>query len=246
MTFITLQKSSRVFWRGGVSVFFLCSGLMSLPVQASTNEVDLMRLAATNGLPAFLHFQLALKTGVPDGNQIKTSEFQSNSEFTEIINQKKKASIGVPFQTYSLSLKDVQSFKSGNDVGLLLKPNKNQSIFPVTTGKDVLGGITVEKSDSGWKPTEYTTGGFVSELSVTRDQMIFTSTKSTNTESPFLVQMKSLNYNFLGFHGTNGEILLRPLRSYPALGLSTNINYNAETVLEHLEPIANRYNGLPR
>src|ERR1035441_8920833 len=175
MTFITLQKSSRVFWRGGVSVFFLCSGLMSLPVQASTNEVDLMRLAATNGLPAFLHFQLALKTGVPDGNQIKTSEFQSNSEFTEIINQKKKASIGVPFQTYSLSLKDVQSFKSGNDLGLLLKPNKNQSIFPVTTGKDVLGGITVEKSDSGWKPTEYTTGGFVSELSVTRDQMIFLS-----------------------------------------------------------------------
>jgi hypothetical protein len=215
----------------------LCFGVMFLPIQASTNQLNSAVLAATNALPIFLQFQVAHKAELPAGGELKTSEFAKNAEVKE------KPALGIPFQTLSLSLKDVRSYKPGNDVRLLFRP-ANKQIFPVTSGKRILGGITVEQIGSEWKPSSYSTGGLVYELSAARDEIA--PSRSKNAELPFLVQMKSMNYTFLGFHASNGNLLLRPLRPYPLIGLATNTNYSAETVLERLVPIAERYNGLPQ
>lgn len=235
MTFLISQKfvkQNRLTVWAFVCLFY-STALSGLPVNAS--DLESATQAATNALPRFLRLE-NINTYPPGW----TIQAQSAPGFPAI---NKRVFLGTPFETYSLSLKDVESFNSTSSVLSLLKPT-TKSIFPVTDGKSILGGIDVDKVGADWKPTKYSTTGLIQDLSSARDEVATSS--STNTTGPFLVQMKSLNLQFLGFYGTNGDLLLRPLNSYPDVTLDTNTNYKAETVLEKLAPKARHYNGLPQ
>jgi hypothetical protein len=223
------RRPAWIFW-------FFCFGLVLARFQAHCSDLDAAKTAATNALPNFLHLE-NVNTHPPGWNITQT---QSALGF---LPSKKAVFLGEPFRTFSLSLNDVRSYNSASKAASMIKPT-TKAIFPVTDGKVVLGGIDIEKFGDSWKPSRYSTTGLIQELSRAREEV--SEPSSTNSEPPSLVQMKSLNYKFLGFYGTNGDLMLRPLNSYPDVELGTNTSYSAKKVLETLAPRARVYNGLPQ
>ncbi len=154
-------------------------------------------------------------------------------ESAEVISN---ATIGDPITQKVIGLENLRAFKgSPNEVQSLLE-NNDRVIIPVMKNNEVVSVIALDKSNKGWKTASL---GMTSPITEYED----VRRKNQLGESSYMVRVPAFNQYFIT-RGRGSNLEFASI-GQSAADLKNQSFIPASEALKLLQPIAQRYNGLP-
>jgi len=143
---------------------------------------------------------------------------------------------------FNIRLDDLKEYSQGNDPNRLIKAS-DQAIYPVTVDRKVRTSVEIVKGKEGWT---------IGRLGGPNTIKLFTDTRKRVVEAAgikasecFVVQVLSLNLNFIGYRAEN-LILLAPVLDDKEYDFKAGISIPIKDAINAILPAAQKHDGLPR
>ncbi len=194
----------------------------------------------TGDLYAQEQMQMAADSSLIRLHEIVTIENYSMLGF-KTFDEARLSSLGIPLQEYFVRLDQLRDYKEGTLPDSLLKVT-NIFIYPVMVNNEVRSSVELLRHDKSWEVSSFGSPKYIQLIADERNNLI--KLKSLKATDVIIVDIPSLNLNFLGYYRKK-ELMLVPVTNYPQLDLVQGKPVPARELFLILAPLAQKHNGLP-
>jgi hypothetical protein len=176
--------------------------------------------------------QEAAQAGLAALQSLVTQDNYQGLGFSSV-DQVKSAQLGAPMSLHSVRLDALTAYKGDPDASSLVQ-DAHKTIYPVTSGEQVLSSVSVTQRSDGWRATDFGNSALTKAL-VAHKQ----------SGSDIVVWVPALKIYFTA-RGTGSALTLTPIMDDPRFDLKAGEGILASGAFAILQRGASGYNGLPQ